>query len=159
MYTPIVGTLGYVLRGDEVLLIHRNARKNDQHLGKYNGLGGKLEANEDVVAGFRRELFEESGLIAEKLQLRGTVSWPGFGIRGENWLGFIFRVDEFSGELKSVNPEGELDWYPISQLSQLPMWEGDRYWLPLVFDKDPRIFHGIMPYQDGKPRSWSYSRI
>jgi len=42
-YTPIVATLGYVLSPDrrEVLMIHRNARPDDQHLGKYNGLGGK----------------------------------------------------------------------------------------------------------------------
>ena len=43
-YTPIVATLGYVLSPDRsrVLMIHRNARPGDQHLGKYNGLGGKI---------------------------------------------------------------------------------------------------------------------
>jgi len=55
-YTPIVATLGYVLSPDgrSVLMIHRNARESDQHLGKYNGLGGKLEPDEDIVAGMRR---------------------------------------------------------------------------------------------------------
>src|SRR5690606_13381183 len=59
-YCPIIGTLGYVLSpdGQQVLMIHRNARPDDQHLGKYNGLGGKLEADEDVVAGMRREIME-----------------------------------------------------------------------------------------------------
>ena len=49
-YQPIVATLCYVLSPDrrQVLRIHRNTRPDDQHLGKYNGLGGKLEANEDV---------------------------------------------------------------------------------------------------------------
>ncbi|MET0288590.1 MAG: 7,8-dihydro-8-oxoguanine triphosphatase, partial [Pseudoxanthomonas sp.] len=34
-YTPIVATLGYVLSpdGKQVLMIHRNARPNDIHLG------------------------------------------------------------------------------------------------------------------------------
>src|SRR5690606_39087406 len=43
-YTPILATLGYVLSPDRrrVLMVHRNARPGDQHLGKYNGLGGKL---------------------------------------------------------------------------------------------------------------------
>ena len=52
-YTPILATLGYVLSpdGEQVLMIHRNARDNDLHLGKYNGLGGKLEADEDVIGG------------------------------------------------------------------------------------------------------------
>lgn len=44
-YTPIIATLGYVLSPDQcrVLMIHRNARSGDAHLGKYNGLGGKVE--------------------------------------------------------------------------------------------------------------------
>ena len=28
---------------------------------------------------------------------------------------------------------------------------------PMVFDADPRAFHGVMPYRDGKPLSWRYS--
>ena len=45
MYMPLIGTLGYILSPDQqqVLLVHRNARKGDYHLGKYNGLGGKME--------------------------------------------------------------------------------------------------------------------
>jgi 8-oxo-dGTP diphosphatase len=27
-----------------------------------------------------------------------------------------------------------------------------------VFDADPRPFHGVMPYKDGRLVSWSYSR-
>jgi 8-oxo-dGTP diphosphatase len=38
------------------------------------------------------------------------------------------------------------------------MWEGDRYFLPLVFDKDPLPFHGHMPYEKGCPVSWRYFR-
>jgi 8-oxo-dGTP diphosphatase len=51
-YTPILATLGYVKSPDgrRVLMIHRNARQEDHHLGKYNGLGGKLEATEDAAA-------------------------------------------------------------------------------------------------------------
>ena len=77
-YTPIVATLGYVLSPDgrDVLLVHRNARADDTHLGKYNGLGGKLEPDEDVIAGMRREIHEEAGIDCEQLSLRGTISWP-----------------------------------------------------------------------------------
>ena len=45
------------------------------------------------------------------------------------------------------------------EIMSLPMWEGDRFFLPLVFDDDPRIFHGFMPYDDARPISWHYSRI
>lgn len=160
-YTPIVATLGYVLSPDRrmVLMIHRNARPGDLHLGKYNGLGGKIEPDEDVVSGMLRELREEAAIEAEELFLRGTVSWPGFGKHGEDWLGFIFLITRFRGEPLSANAEGSLEWVPIEQVMDLPLWPGDRYFLPLVFADEPRQFHGVMPYQDGRPLSWSYSLV
>jgi 8-oxo-dGTP diphosphatase len=160
-YTPIVATLGYVLSPDRrrVLMIHRNARADDQHLGKYNGLGGKLDRDEDVVAGFRREIREEAGIECEELVLRGTISWPGFGRKGEDWLGFVFVVTRFSGEPLQRNHEGTLEWVDVDAIAALPLWDGDRHFLPLVFDDDPRSFHGVMPYRDGRMLSWQYSRI
>ena len=159
-YTPIVATLGYVLSpdGKRVLMIHRNARPGDHHLGKYNGLGGKLEPDEDVLAGMRRELREEAGIECDALRLRGTISWPGFGKHGEDWLGFVFVVDAFTGTPLACNPEGTLEWVERERILDLPLWEGDRHFLPLVFDDDPRPFHGVMPYRDGRMLSWRYSR-
>ena len=160
-YTPIVATLGYVLSPDrsQVLLIHRNARPDDQHLGKYNGLGGKMEPDEDVVACMRREIREEAGIECTGLRLRGTISWPGFGKRGEDWLGFVFLIDRYEGEPLGENPEGTLEWVAIERILELPLWDGDRHFLPLVFDADPRAFHGVMPYRDGRMVSWTHSRI
>lgn len=160
-YTPIVATLGYVLSPDRrrVLMIHRNARPGDHHLGKYNGLGGKLEADEDVVAGMRREILEEAGITCDALALRGTISWPGFGKHGEDWLGFVFVVTRHGGEPFASNPEGTLEWVEVDRLLELPLWEGDRHFLPLVFDEDPRAFHAVMPYHDGRMLSWTVSRI
>lgn len=160
-YTPIVATLGYVLSedGQRVLMVHRNARADDQHLGKYNGLGGKLEPLEDIAVGMRREIFEEAGIECVSMQLRGTLNWPGFGKNGEDWLGFIFLIDCFEGVPPAQNTEGDLVWVERARLMELPMWEGDRHFLPLVFDADPRPFHGVMPYHEGRMQSWSYSRL
>jgi len=160
-YTPIVGTLGYVMSPDgrEVLLIHRNAREDDQHLGKYNGLGGKMHPDEDVVTCMRREILEEAGITCEEMRLRGTINWTGFGPHGEDWLGFVFRIDRFSGVPHAANPEGELAWHRVDRILDLPLWEGDRFFLPLVFDADPRAFHGFMPYAGGRPLGWSFVRL
>ncbi|PDW04981.1 NUDIX hydrolase [Candidatus Viridilinea mediisalina] len=162
-YTPIMATLGYVLSpdGQRVLLVHRNARPGDQHLGKYNGLGGKLEPNEDVVAGMRRELREEAQLEALDVSLRGTVSWPGFGKHGEDWFGFLFLIRRFAGQAPAQNEEGRLEWVAIAQLlaGELPIWPGDKLFLPLIFNDDPRQFHGVMPYHNGAPVGWGYSLL
>ena len=160
-YTPILATLGYVLSHDRrrVLMIHRNTRDDDLHVGKYNGLGGKLEANEDAATGMRREILEEAGIECLQLSMRGTISWPGFGKHGEDWFGFLFVVTQFSGMPLERSSEGTLEWIEIDEIAKLPLWEGDRHFLPLVFDADSRPFHGVMPYRDGRMLSWNYSRI
>ena len=158
-YTPILGTLAYVLRGDEVLMVHRTFRDGDAHLGKFNGLGGKVEPGEDVASGIRRELREEAGIDAPAPRLRGTISWPGFGSDGEDWFGFVFVVDAFTGEPPAANAEGTLHWVPRAELFDLPLWEGDHTWLPLVFDDAVAQFHGVMPYADGRPAGWAVTIV
>ena len=161
MFTPILATLGYVFSPDRqrVLLVHRSARPGDAHLGKFNGLGGKLERNEDIVAGFRRELREEAGLEATNLHLAGTISWPGFGKHGEDWFGFLFRVLAFDGVPLTHNEEGPLEWIDVNCVMDLPLWDGDRFFLPMIFDFAAPTFHGVMPYQAGEAIDWRFSVI
>lgn len=177
IYTPITGTLAYIVDGlpsgadTSVLLVHRNARDDDEQFGKWNGLGGKLESHEDVASGMRRELREEAAIDVTAMTMRGTVNWPGFGPNGEDWIGFVFLVTAWTGTPPPSNEEGTLAWIPVARLIQacdaddttrlraeLPMWEGDRHFLPLVFDDDARPFHGVMPYRDGRPQSWTFER-
>ena len=68
-FTPVVGTLAYLLDSttDQVLIIRRNARLDDDHFGKVNGLGGKVEIDEDIASSARREILEESSLVATKM--------------------------------------------------------------------------------------------
>ena len=164
-YTPVLATLGYVLSADRqsVLMVHRNARPTDDSFGKYNGLGGKVEPGEDVAAGMMREIYEESGLSVTSMSIRGTLSWPGFGKGNESWFAFVFLVDGWTGEALESNAEGTLEWVPLERVLGLdiPMWEGDRLWLPMVFDGDPRPFHGVEPY-DGYTAlldQWRFTRM
>jgi 8-oxo-dGTP diphosphatase len=129
-------------------MIHRNKNPNDHHYGKFNGLGGK-----------QREIREEAGIECTRLELRATISWPGFGKRGEDWFGFLFRIEEFHGEPHSGNHEGELVWIDIDRVMELNLWEGDRLFLSAVLDSKGRPLHGVMPYKDGKPVSWSFQEI
>jgi 8-oxo-dGTP diphosphatase len=157
----IIATLGYLLSNDRrrVLMIRRDARPDDIHFGYYNGLGGKLEPDEDVAAGMRREVREEAGLECGPLELAGTISWPGFGRQGQNWFGFLFRIPAWSGTPLPGNDEGSLHWVEVADMlaGKVPMWESDRHFLPLVFATEPVQFHGVMPFRDGRALSWSYS--
>jgi 8-oxo-dGTP diphosphatase len=175
-FQPIVGTLGYLWdrTRDRVLLIRRNRRPDDDHYGKVNGLGGKVEVDESITEGLRREIQEEASVEITSFRLRGTITWSNFGPKREQWLGFLFLIDGWDGEPATDNPEGTLEWVARHDLlaacaeptaanqqirDTLPMWAGDRYFVPLVFDDDPRAFHGTMPYDGDRPRSWSFERL
>lgn len=160
-FQPIIATLGYIMSPDgrRVLMIHRNKRPEDLHYGKYNGLGGKVEPSETVVAAMRREILEESGLAVQRLALRGTISWPGFGKNGEAWFGFIFRIDAWDGTPHEGNHEGTLEWVDVGRILELPLWDSDRLFLPMVFDRSSRTFHGVMPYENGRMLSWSFDEL
>ena len=173
-FTPIVGTLAYLFdrERDAVLMIRRNARSDDDHYGKVNGLGGKLEPDEDIIGSLRREIREEAGVELTSVSFRGTITWTNFGPHREQWLGFIFLCDAWDGTPATINAEGSLEWIARSRLlaacaddeaeraaADLPMWDGDRYFVPLVFDDDPRTFHGTMPYDGDHPRSWTFERL
>ncbi len=174
MFRPIVGTLIYLLDREraEVLMMRRDTRPDDDHYGKVNGLGGKVDAGEDVVSSLRREVAEEAGLELTSIELRGTITWTDFGPNREQWLGFVFLSDQWEGEPRGSGIEGTLEWVALDRLLQacvpdeavrlradLPMWAGDRHFVPLVFDDDPRTFHGVMPYDGDEPTGWSYERI
>lgn len=160
-YMPICGTLGYILSPDgrKVLMVHRIARSHDDQLGKYNGLGGKMDRDEDVAACMVREIREEAGIEVTRMELRGTINWTNFGPKGEDWLGFIFRITAFAGTPRAKSEEGPLIWVDLERMDELPMWEGDRHFLPLIFDDDPRPFHGFMPYDKERPLGWTFSRF
>ncbi len=172
--TPIVGTLAYILdqESDRVLLIRRDSRPDDDHFGKVNGLGGKVEKDESIVCGIEREIEEEAGITITEYELRGVITWTDFGPKREDWLGFIFLVTGWEGSPKSFNDEGSLEWISRQQLldacnmnevseekSKLPLWEGDKYFIPMVFDSDPRVFYGSMPYDGEIFKTWDYKRL
>lgn len=151
----ILATLGYVLSpdGSRVLMIRRDTRPDDLHFGYYNGLGGKLEPGEDVVACMRREIREEAGLECEALELAGTISWPGFGRNGENWFGFLFRITRWSGTPYETCPEGTLIWTDLSDIlaARVPMWPTDQNFLPWSSPPPPGLPR-LPTLPPGRPR-------
>jgi 8-oxo-dGTP diphosphatase len=61
---PIVGVLAVVLRGDKALVVRR---ANPPMAGRWGFPGGVLELGETVAEGAMRELFEETGVVADPI--------------------------------------------------------------------------------------------
>jgi 8-oxo-dGTP diphosphatase len=121
-----------------------------------------MERGEDARTCAFRELEEEAGIRATTMILRGTLSWPGFGRLGEDWFALIYLVTAYDGTVIAANPEGELVWVDRDRVARadpaLRFWPGDTHFLPLIFDADPRPFHGVMPYHNGQPTDWRWVR-
>jgi len=59
--------------GDQEVLLLKGAPDKRLWANKYNGLGGHVEADEDVLASAQRELREEAGLEPDDWALRGVI--------------------------------------------------------------------------------------
>jgi 8-oxo-dGTP diphosphatase len=141
-----LATLCYVKAGGKTLMIHRIKKENDMHYGKWNGLGGKLDAGETPEECVMREVEEESGLLIQNPQLKGILTFPKFS-KDEDWYAFIFVADKFKGELIDSN-EGVLKWIDDEQLLNLDLWEGDRIFIPWL--DMPGFFSGKFVYDSGR---------
>lgn len=141
-----LATLCYLKRANKTLMIHRVKKENDMHHGKWNGLGGKLEPGETPEACAKREIHEESGLVAANPRLRGILTFPKFA-KDEDWYAFVFVVTQFAGELID-SPEGVVRWIDDDQLLDLNLWEGDRIFLPWL--ERPGFFSAKFVYQEGR---------
>ena len=131
MANCIEATLCYIRRKDEVLMLHRNTCPDDLHYGRYNGLGGKCEPGESPWQCALREIREESGLQPQRLRFAGHILFPLFDGK-QDWSVFLFCGYEAVGELLARVKEGTLEWVHQEHLLQLPLWEGDRHFLPWV---------------------------
>ena len=141
-----LATLCYVVCENKTLMIHRIKKENDIHEGKWNGLGGKFQPGETPEECVIREVFEESGLTIHQPELRGILTFPKFA-KDEDWYAFVFVAGSFKGELID-SPEGKLKWIPNEEVMNLELWEGDRYFLPLL--NQPGFFSGKFVYQNGR---------
>jgi 8-oxo-dGTP diphosphatase len=146
----IPAVLVYVKRGTQVLMLHRNGRADDYHSGKWNGLGGKLELGESPREAARRELLEESGLelAPEDFRPIGTLFFPNFKAhKSEDWwvTVFIAHLSLDAAPMLQAGDEGELHWIEEARLLSLPLWEGDRHFIPFVLNEKP--FMGTLWYE------------
>jgi 8-oxo-dGTP diphosphatase len=150
----IPAVLLYAFHQGKVLMIHRNSKPGDEHLGKWNGLGGKLEKNESPRDCAVREFFEESGCKTSPNQWRwmGQLHFPDFKPhKSEDWSVTVFTChlkDDQTKTILSKTEEGTLEWIPSSAVISLNLWEGDRQFIPWVMEEKP--FEGTFWYHSGK---------
>jgi 8-oxo-dGTP diphosphatase len=130
-------TLCFITHGDDVLLLKRSP---DRRIwpGKYNGVGGHVERDEDLLQAARREIREETGLEVEALQLRGVVNINA-GDAGTGIALFVFSARAAHRET-TPSSEGTLEWHPRDRLPRADLVDDLSILLPRALDM-----------QDGEP--------
>jgi 8-oxo-dGTP diphosphatase len=120
-----LATVAFVRCGGRLLLM-RHA-PGARFAGRWNGVGGHVEAGEGVRAAARRELREEAGIDVPGLRLRGVVHETGL-------LGHAYVVFFFVGEVSdpTLRPARgvELAWHDPARVRELPLVDD----LPLLLD-------------------------
>lgn len=137
-------TLCYIEQGGSYLMLHRTKKENDQSHDKWLGIGGKFEDKESPEECILRETREETGLTLTSYRYRGIVTFVS-DIWETEYM-HLFTADGFTGTLIDCD-EGDCVWISREKLLSLPMWEGDRIFLNLLFDPEHPFFSLKLEYQ------------
>lgn len=123
-------TLTFLLRNNKVLL---GLKKKGFGKGYYLGIGGKVEQNETIEEGAKREIKEEILVDVKVIQPMGTLDFYFPHIKDESWNQqvYIFIVKQWEGEpteTKEIKPI----WFDKTKIPLNLMWDDDRYWFEKV---------------------------
>lgn len=111
--------------------------------GLYGMPGGHIELNESIQETVKRELMEETGLVAEEMEFVGVVR--ELQKKEYNFIHFGFFVKKFHGELKNVEPTKSKDWEWVS-IDQLPenILPGHKAVLDMFKNQNTRRFRDLV---------------
>lgn len=126
-YALIPRVLGFIYDDGEVLLL-KGAPNKKVWPGKYNGVGGHVERDEDVRSAMLREIREETGLEVRDLRLRGVVNIDTGQAAGIGLYVFTARP---MGRETQASVEGTLEWVPVENVTTLDLVED----LPIILPK------------------------
>lgn len=133
-YHVVPRTLCFITHGTDVLLL-KGAPTKRIWPNRYNGVGGHVERNEDVLTAAIREMTEETGLAVSDVRLRAVihvdVDDPQAGI-----LLFVFTACAHSRDFHP-SPEGALEWVPRARLLDYELVEDLADLLPRVLAMGP----------------------
>lgn len=132
-YQAVVRVLVFLKNGTDLLLL-KGASNKPIWANLFNGVGGHVEAREDVYSAAKREVLEETGLKIEALDLRAVINIDA----GQTDLGILMFafVGQTHNRQTIASREGALHWIPLDKIEEYSLVE-DLYWLipRIVTDK------------------------
>lgn len=125
-------TLLFLLQPDDskVLL---GMKKRGFGQGKYNGFGGKVEANESITQAVIREAWEEAQVVPAEsaLKLVGRLEFIYPANPDYDQEVFVHTCHRWEGNPQETE-EMKPCWFSFAQIPYQHMWQDDSLWLPQV---------------------------
>lgn len=147
-YRVIPRTLIFLFDSHERILLLKGSSTKRLWAGLYNGIGGHIEAREDILESAQRELREETGLTNINLGFCGQIMVDvsdnvGIAI-------FIFR-GTYEGQDWTNSSEGHLTWISMDNLAETPLVEDLPVLIPKVHSHQPSdpLIIGKYEYRQG----------
>lgn len=139
----ITGVLCFIIQDGKILLAKK---KRGFGKGWWNGVGGKVNENEEVVEAVQREAQEEAGIVPQDPTFCGTLRFS-FEDGTPDWQLHVFRAEEFDGEPQE-SEEMSPQWFDLKEIPYEEMWVDDHHWLPLLLEG--KRFEGRFHLHDHK---------
>ena len=159
-----LGTACYLRSEGKTLFLYRNAGNADIHNAKYVPPGGKTNRGEKGIDCDVREFKEETGLtlLNPKLRIIATFYNQGRIMGGkenpEDWQVEVYEASEYSGILMPEHQKNaEPLWVQDSDLSRIPMHEGDRKLMELL--KEEGVYEALFQYEIEKLIRFEHVRV
>lgn len=140
-------TLCYIENKNRYLMLLRNKKENDINMGKWIGIGGKLEKGETPRECVLREIREEASLEVTELKYRGKVNFISDICEDE--IMHLFTAKSESEDF-SLCVEGELKWIAKEDILSLNLWEGDKVFLEYLLEDKKEFFNLSLIYMGEK---------
>lgn len=123
-HPPVAAASAVLLRGGAVLLVERGA---GAAVGRWSLPGGHIEPGETAEAAARREVREETGLVAGRLEPMGVHDVDmvgGDGRRPRRYAISVFRGVAPAGEPVAASDARAARFVDLAALAALPLTDG-----------------------------------
>ena len=126
-------TICIPIRGSQPTEILLGFKKVGFAAGKYNGIGGKVEAGESITEAAVRELEEETGLRVAETDLQAVGHFTFLFPAKPEWNQVVhaFLVRSWRGDARESR-EIAPAWFAVDEIPFHQMWQDDPHWLPRV---------------------------
>ncbi len=121
-------------------------KKRGFGVGRWNGVGGKVEVNETIESAAKREALEEIGVSVGELNKVGELEFYFENNPSWDQLVTIYFCKKWSGDA-SESEEMKPQWFAVDKIPFKDMWPDDIFWLPEVLNG--KLIKGSFTFGEG----------